>query len=89
MSTLLYKPKNHIARIDAIWAAVSSDENGEGVCAIIIGGISYPLIAADPQRLEWITEQAEMLAEITGGTIKIIKLSNRTELRTIGARVDA
>jgi hypothetical protein len=86
MSTLLLKPRNYLPRIDAIWAVVSVDEGGEGICAIVIGGVSYPLIAGDPQRLEWITEQAEMLAEIAGCTIKIIKLSERTELRTIGGQ---
>lgn len=89
MTIGIFKPKNKVARIDAIWAAVSVDEHGEGVCAIQIGGVSYPLIAADPQRLEWITEQAEMLAEISGATIKLIKFSERTELRTLGKAGDA
>jgi hypothetical protein len=83
MTIAILKPRNHLACIDVIWAAVSVTEHGEGICAITIGGVSYPLIAADPQRLEWITEQAEMLAEIAGVTIRIIKLSERTDLRTI------
>jgi hypothetical protein len=79
---MVHTPKNEIPRIDAIWVAVSSDENGEGVCAIIFGGVSYPLIAADEKRLAWITEQAELLAATTGKTIKIIHLAQRTEWRT-------
>lgn len=88
MSIHLHRPRNTIPRIDAIWAAVSVDKDGEGICAIIIGGVSYPLIAVDEQRLEWITEQAEMLAEIAGMTIKIVKLSERTEVRTIEGPAD-
>lgn len=79
---MAHTPNNGIPRIDAIWAAVSSDEGGEGLCAIIIGGVSYPLIAADETRLAWITEQAALLAANTGKTIKIIRLAQRTELRT-------
>lgn len=85
---LVHTPKNEVARIDAIWAAVSSDEDGEGLCAIIFGGVSYPLIAADEKRLAWITEQAELLAATTGKTIKIIRLAQRTECRTFHPDVE-
>lgn len=79
---MIHTPKNEIPRINAIWAAVSSDEGGEGLCAMIVGGVSYPLLAADETRLAWITEQAELLAAATGKMIKIIHLAQRTEWRT-------
>ena len=80
MTIGIHAPPNKIQSIDEIWAAVSSDETGEGLCSIILGGVCYPLIAADLKRLEWVTEQAAMLAATTGKAIKVIKLSQRTEL---------
>jgi hypothetical protein len=38
---------NYIARISAIWAYVSSDSHGEGLCGAPFGDITLPLIAAD------------------------------------------
>lgn len=84
-----HAPKNTIRQINAIWAVISVDDGGEGVCAVIMDGISYPLIAADEERLAWIIEQAELFARFKKKTIKLIKLSERTELRTIEGRGDA
>jgi hypothetical protein len=88
VSIYIHSPKNQVRRIDAIWAAVSSDDTGEGVCAVTVGGLSLPLIAADQKRLTWITEQAELLAAVTGKQIKIIRLSERTEEKVFGGRND-
>ncbi len=85
----LHTPKNTVRQINEIWAVVSVDDGGEGVCAVILGGISFPLIAADEERLAWIVEQAEVLARIRGIPLKLIKLSERTELRTIEGDTDA
>jgi hypothetical protein len=41
---------NYLGRIETIWACLSIDEGGEGVCAAPVGGMTLPLIAADRRR---------------------------------------
>jgi len=84
--TIIHSPENTF-RITAIWAAVSVDEGTgmEGVCAMIVNGMSIPLLAADETRLEWIVAQARMLANASGKRIKIIKLTSRVEVMEIPA----
>jgi hypothetical protein len=86
MIDVILNPPNTLERIDQVWAAVSVDEFGEGLCAINIRGQWMPLIAADEARLEDIRRWAKHLAATeayTGKTIRIIRLSNREELETI------
>lgn len=82
---MFIKP-TRVPRIEHLWAALSANEHGEGVCCIIVGGISYPLLATDDVRLKWITEHAETLAEATASEIRIVKFSQRTEVQKIGQR---
>jgi hypothetical protein len=80
--TMIHNPPN-THRIDTIWAAVSVDEGGEGICGILLDGTWMPLIASDETRLEWIIAQARHLAKISGKRIKIIKLCQRIEVADI------
>lgn len=80
--TIIHSPENTF-RIDAVWAAVSVDEGGEGLCAVNLNGSWTPLIAADEQRLEWVVDQARQLARVTSKRIKIIKLTSRIEVMDI------
>lgn len=82
---MIIDPPNHIQRITAIWAAISADETGEGICAVNSNGTWMPLLAADEKRLEWIVDQARTLAKMTGKRIKIIKLTSRVEVMEIPA----
>lgn len=80
--TIIHSPENTF-RITAVWAAVSVDEGGEGLCAVNLNGSWTPLIAADERRLEWVVDQARHLARMTGKRIKIIKLTSRIEVMDI------
>jgi dihydroorotase-like cyclic amidohydrolase len=83
MSTVLLEPENTL-RIDAVWMAISVDENGnEGVCAAEINGMWMPLVAADEARLEQIIATARRIAQVTKRQIKIIKLTTREEIEVI------
>ena len=76
------RPRNQLLRINAIWAFISSDETGEGVCAMPVPGFGpVPMIAADEDRLNSLIPVAVQLAAMTGATIKLIKLSTREEVR--------
>jgi hypothetical protein len=82
MTTMIHNPAN-THRIEVMWAAVSVDEGGEGICAILLDGAWTPLIAGDEKRLEWLVAQARALARATGQRIKIIKLTARIEIMDI------
>jgi hypothetical protein len=82
MTTIIHNPAN-THRIDAIWAAVSVDDGGEGICAVQMNGVWTPLLAADEKRLEWVVAQARDLARATGKRIKIIKLTARIDIMEI------
>ena len=83
--TLLHHPKNEL-RIDAIWAFVSVDEDGnEGVIAASLPGLPglTPLIAADERRLASIRTIAQMVVDTFGKPARLIKMTSREVLETI------
>lgn len=83
--SLLHEPPNELLRIDAIYAFVSVDDDGnEGLCgATMPDGMWMPLIGADEKRLIALMPIAEELAHRSRREIKLIKLTTREELRTI------
>lgn len=82
--SFVHAPKNHLLRIDNIWAFVSVDADGnEGVCAAPLwrGGDPIPMIAADEARLANLIPLAEAMTKMAGMTIRLIRLHNREEVR--------
>jgi hypothetical protein len=82
--TVILAPPNEQLRIDEVWLFVSVDETGEGVCAapLMGAGSLVPLIAADEARLKSLIPIARQIARESGKRVKLIKLSQRTELMT-------
>jgi hypothetical protein len=82
---ILHNPPNHLLRIDAIWAFVSVDEDGnEGLCAMTLPGLGLtPLIAADEARLESLRRSAQSLATKSGKAVRLIRLHSREDLEVI------
>lgn len=80
--TYVHAPPNELMRIDEVYMFVSIDETGEGVCAAPIMGADslVPLIAADEARMKSLIPWAQKLAALSGKQVKLIKLSQRTEL---------
>jgi hypothetical protein len=80
----VHAPRNELQRIDEVYLFVSMDETGEGVCAgpVLGPGTLVPLIAADKARMEQLIPWAKKLAEMSGKQVKLIKLSQRSELMT-------
>jgi hypothetical protein len=85
MITVVHSPKNSLRRIDTIWAAISTDEGGEGLCAVFHEGVWTPLIAADEARLQWIVDQARALAQLSGKHIEVVKFTSRIGTMQISA----
>jgi hypothetical protein len=83
--TVVLAPPNEQLRIDQVWIFISVDATGEGVCAapLMGSGSLVPLIAADEARLKSLIPIARQLARDSGKQIKLIKLSQRTELMAI------
>jgi len=79
---------NTMPRINKIWAFLSVDKDGnEGVCAAPAPGVGcLPLIAADMARVDSLMPVAQMLARMSGMTIKLVEFSVRTELKEIVGR---
>lgn len=79
---MIHNPPNAPHRIDQLWAFISSDETGEGLCAApLLGpGSMVPLIAADEARLKSIAPWAQKIATMSGKTVKLVKLTAREEI---------
>ena len=73
--------------IENVWMAISVDENGdEGVCAVMVGNSWMPLIAADRDRLPFVERSAQELADLQDKHIRIIRLTERSEVREINPK---
>ena len=74
--------------IDTIIAAVAfdPDDNTEGVCAVQTSMGWMPLIAADKERFKQIEELAEGIALTQGRDIRLVRFTERTEVRLIKGR---
>lgn len=77
----LHNPRNTF-QINHIWAFLSVDEGGEGVCAgpLLGKGTVIPLIAADEKRLAILRPFAQELAKVFGKPIKLVRFSLREEI---------
>lgn len=78
---------NTLLRIDQIVAAVSVDADGtEGLCAVLVGGVWYPLIAADPAREKFVIAEAEKIAMAQRRKVDVIRFTTRETIRSIDGR---
>lgn len=77
----------NITRIDQVWVAVSVDTDGiEGLCAVSINGQWMPLMAADEERLPWVTDMARQLATERQMLIRLVRLHGREEVEQFDGR---
>lgn len=70
-------------RIEQMYAFVASDDEGEGVCATMLGDVWYPMVAADMERIEQLRPHAEALATVLGKEITLAQFTFRKDLETI------
>ena len=82
--TALLDPGYELKRIKHIWAFLSSDRTGEGVCAAPFGGLgAVPLIAADDARMESLRPLAQQIALIFKKQVRLVKFTGREDVETI------
>jgi hypothetical protein len=81
-TTVIDTSPNYLGRIDRLWAALSVDEGGEGLCAAPMaeGMLSVPLIAADKRRLSDIRPWAYRIAHMTSRVVRIVKFDHREDV---------
>ena len=81
-TTVIDTPQNYMGRIEHLWAALSVDDGGEGLCAapMVQGTLTMPLIAADKRRLEQIRPFARSLARVTERVVRIVKFGSREDV---------
>lgn len=79
---------NTLRRIDAVWMALSVDDDGtEGVCAFLgANGVWMPLLAADEARLPFILEQGALIAKRDQRLVRIVRLHGRQEIAAMDGR---
>ena len=78
--TLAMAAANYLGRIDFIWAFLSVDEGGEGVCAMPIGGITLPMIAADKRRVDSLKPAARIVATVFKKPVRLVRFKEREEV---------
>lgn len=80
---LIHSPSNHLSSIDSLWAFLSVDEGGEGVCAVPLDNTMMPLIAADEARLASLRPLARSLSKMTRKVIRLVRFTERHEIEAI------
>jgi hypothetical protein len=79
-----HDPGNYLGRIEHLWAFLSSDEGGEGVCAGPLGGVGVvPYIAADEARLASLGPLAREVARRFGKVVLLAKFGSREDVERI------
>ena len=71
-----------LPRVEHMVGAFRDEGGSEGLCAIQRKGVWIPLISADAEREQWITEQAEIIARTMGIKVVVARFSLRTDLKT-------
>lgn len=71
-------------KIDEVFAFVSVDDEGEGICGFMRpNGQWMPLVGADMKRVESLRPIAKDIARSSGKTIRLLHFSTRRELEVI------
>jgi hypothetical protein len=77
--TLLHDPGNYMGRLDHIWAYLSIDAGGEGICGIN----NMPMVAADKRIIDKLRAHARMVAKHSGKVIRLAKFTKREDVEII------
>jgi hypothetical protein len=78
-----YDPGNYMGRIEQIWAYLSVDDGGEGVCAAPFANGTIPLIAADKRRLDQLKPTARSLASMFKKPVRLVRFKQREDVEII------
>ena len=77
----IHAPPNE-APITELYAVLSTDEHGDGICAVMLGGVAMPLVVSQ-ERLVPLRNYAARVAKRTNRKLKLVKFTAREELESI------
>ena len=85
MSTegFVHTPPNEIKHIETVWAVVSLDEHGEGICGAMVNGRWMSLTTASERLVPALLHIARDVAKMTGKKLKLIKMTMREDIQDI------
>jgi hypothetical protein len=79
-----HNPGNYLGRIETVWAFLSIDAGGEGMCAGPLGPLPVvPYIAADEARLNDLRPLAANCAKRFGVQVRLAKFTKREDVEII------
>ena len=82
--TVILTPPNTIDQIETIWAVVSHDETGEGLCGALIDGRWTSLTVADERLVSSaLIPLARQVARMTGKSLRLVKFTTREDIKEI------
>lgn len=82
--TAVHDPGNYMGRIEQIWAYLSLDDGGEGVCGFHASGFgSLPMIGADKRRMDQFRPYAEQLVKMLKRPIRFVRFRQREDVEII------
>lgn len=69
-------------KITEIYAFIADDvgPDDEGIPAMMVGNVLYPMVAADVERVETMRPFAVTISKETGKKIKLVKFTTREEV---------
>jgi len=76
---LIHDPGNYMGRVEKIWAYLSVDGGGEGICGIN----NMPMVMADGQIAERRKDHARMVAKRSGKVVRLAKFGTREDVEII------
>lgn len=80
----VHSPPNTIPRIETIWAVVSVDATGEGICGAMIGGQWMSLTTASEHLVPSLLQIAGDVSKMTKKKLRLIKMTAREDIEEIG-----
>lgn len=77
----VHNPPNRPGRIETLWAALSIDDNGEGLCAAPMGDLTMPLVTANRLLLDKvIIPMARHIAKVARKPVRLVKFTKREDV---------
>lgn len=83
-SLFIIDPGNQ-ATIPVLYAFLSIDENGEGLCSMFLDNKWWTMVSGKESVVKNMKIAAKALSAKTGKPIKLVKFTAREELETFGA----
>lgn len=82
--TVIHSPPNTNPRITTLWAIVSVDATGEGICAANLNGQWMTLCTSEERLVPMLVASARRISKESGKKLKLIKLTGREDVQDIG-----